>query len=722
MGNSYQSTGANQNSNEGYVPIGPSNQNWHSKEKLDLDIHHYPYRIHHNGSVTIFYSGEQQKTPAEQTLKTVYVRNVPLAMFYDHTFKDMMSECGAVDTISHMRKGAGSAFVLFCDEMAVQKAIDKFHGYPMGNGLSLGINVPDKSRDRGYSMSSFNSDRRNGYGDTQFRGPSGNHHNGHARTISANAPREPYRPPMPEIPENRDAQSYWQPLQDVSNMSTNHRSVLQNAAGRACFEPSTAASSPKKENSPMTTPSQSGMQTPRKPKSKTTLHNGRKTSQQNSTQPTPLGSPKRPILDRKSTSDNSKGGETKKQDTLQRSDQVLLHEHVAQRLAPIPSLDLNQDTAQDVRSCNMLAQQLRSVPESAERVVEDASKGPILTEVALPAETAPKSKAKNKSKKKGSANNAKNMSSSFTTDASSEIISPVDNNGSIFEGNASTNTSFSISSSRQPSVNPTSRKTREVSQKTNDNSGVTSHSNEPSEKKKTAREASGSLPKAKTTKGKPSKNQNATGDSVSNLASGHQKNLSTSSMMSTSSQRKADVMIRNADQQISTSAASLAPTEGDVNKVPEPVMTPSPATKVKKNFVDRRPISIVIPSPTVGVENMPESVSSSVVSPSTMVRSPQSVSDHLMSPRSLPEVEKSPKQLSEQDWPALASSKSPVIAIADGKPPTPIRAPLAKLLIVAEDDKSPEVKKSPEIRKTPKSAIFPPVAVPRYFESSRSSA
>lgn len=709
---SYLLSGANQNSNEGHEPTVDT-QNPNSGLSQALDIHHYPYNIlPSNRSVTIFYTGEPRKL-TEQPLQTVYVSGVPVPLFVNHTFREMMSECGEVDTISHLLNRNGSAFVLFHDEMSVQKAIDRFHGYPMGDGSTLKVSVPDKSRGRGFSMSSFDCDRGNGYGRTHFRDPSGHYNNRHARTISSNVHREPFRPPIPEIPENQSGQSLWKPLRDVSNMSPNNTSALQNAAGRAFFQPSTAASSPKKENSPIATPSRSVMQSPKsESKSKKSFHQNRKTSQQNSKQPTPVGSPKRPLLERKSTSSNIKSSETEEQNALQRSDQALLHEHVSQRLMSTP-LSLGQDTVRDILLSNAVVQQLG--PGAADLPPNDESAAGCT----FPAESAPKAKAKNKSKKKndlkkGDSSNIKNLNASFIIDSSSDTVSPIDNNSGSVNGFASTNTSFSMPSSRQPSANTTSRKTRELGRKVDEASNTTSQVNEPTEKKKSASEGLGSVSKIKNSNRKPSKNRNTSKDSIPVLATGHQKNSSTSSVVSVSSQRKADVMVRKTEQQTSTSVVS-----SDANRATpqqEDAMSPSAAVKVKDNVADPRSISIVIPSRVVHIANLAENqVASSVVSPSNMPHSAKSLPEPLVSTRLLSETEQFPKQLNEQDWPALTCSKSPVATIADGKPPNPIRAPLMKMLTKEVNENSLEIKKIPK-------SSFPPVAVPRYFKSSRSTA
>jgi hypothetical protein len=60
---------------------------------------------------TYFYAGPPRRIlKAEQGPRTVYVGHVPYELFRDHTMKEMLSECGAVDNISYLVE-SGHAFV-----------------------------------------------------------------------------------------------------------------------------------------------------------------------------------------------------------------------------------------------------------------------------------------------------------------------------------------------------------------------------------------------------------------------------------------------------------------------------------------------------------------------------------------------------------------------------------------------------------------------------------
>ncbi|KUJ23239.1 uncharacterized protein LY89DRAFT_176977 [Mollisia scopiformis] len=719
---------------------GPGTQTPMSQPEEDLGIEGYESRVHTNQSATIFYTGPKRKLD-EQPARTVFLSGAPEEMFLDHTLRDMMECCGSVETISHLRNRGGTAFVLFHHESAVKTAIRMWNGYEIVPGGKLAVRPPEK-RERGYSMS--NISKKTGY--SQFRASPGRYvGHGHTRNFSANMRSEPsFRAAVPEALENRHVQAHFTPLQDIQNISPKNKNALHKALDRPFFDPSTAPSTPKKENSPLATPSKSRGQTP---KAKKTFNHPKRNSQQNSRQPTPLGSPMKPIVERTFGFPNGTlEKEQLRQNVLRKNNSdndfaehptstpVPVSEHVP---APQPL------TQQQPNKC---VAKVVQKPESSTKTGSDIEPGPA--SIGRLAEAAPK-KSKSKSKKKGNGGHLKTAgNASFLTDSSSEtIISPVSNENDSISGNPSTNTSFSTTSSRQQSfTNPKSRKSRVQSEdaeihatgqadtrKPRDNVGASIRAskdsrNEASEnvdKKKveaTTDEGLMIASKAKNKTQKPSKRTTTFGESIRQPSqSSHSKQESTSSLTSNHSQRKADVMA--AEKEIRSSMPSELPSvvanaDVEADHTPMPSTIPSTSgTEVKK--VNNQAVSVAVPSPVINSNQKiathrpaPITVPSPVasISKSQASASSSSPAQDLQTSKSLPEMLKSPKRLDEQEWPSLNPVKSPVAAIADGKAPTPLRAPLMGLLGKTTNDKSPELQKATK-------STFPPVAVPRAFQT-----
>ncbi|KAF8864903.1 hypothetical protein BDZ45DRAFT_497050 [Acephala macrosclerotiorum] len=678
-----------------YVSPTRSNKAQPSFSKAEIDSIEYENGVGANGAVTIYYSGPRRALEFESTARTTYVWGVSRGLFLNNTLRNMMSECGDVDTISQLAT-APQSFVAFHDERSVQRAIDRWDG-EIVEGVTISVSAArPRNRDRGFSMSSgyrdgglYRGHTRNTSQNTVFNGEvSANYgdfgfHHERSRNGSGNAMRN--EQPVPYMPENAlDQQGLHHiqplaPLQEIQNGSLKSKNPAHTCYGMPSLN--------LKENLPLVTPRKNGTETPKK------KGDQKKGSQQSSRQPTPPNSPRK-FRGNKSTPQEILVGNNDKPLASAVSNRVPRHEHAVERptsaLAPPPERILEPNQGKPLGT-----QKQQSKPRTE---VNDFTE--LVKDISLPAElvhsaTNLSSGASRKKGKKAWTKKKPNFvkagdNASFSTDTSSDtIISPLSNENVSFLTNPSTNTSLSPASSRQPSVARTkSRKTGYMGEKTELPLDFASEARKKGEQKvDTSMYETVKVPKVKNKSNrKSSKLANTAGEPGRQAKeSGHSKKESISSSASNTSQRKADAVVKS---DYRPTAITIPPPVIDaVAKNSSNLSTPIPTHATNATAKEDQPAPVA----SFPVIDPPKNLDAVETQPATSLS--------LLSPV---------KQLDEQEWPSLNPVKSPVAAIADGKPPNPLRAPLMGFLAKVVGEKSPEPKKAPR-------SIFPPVAVPRSF-------
>ncbi|CZR51812.1 uncharacterized protein PAC_01689 [Phialocephala subalpina] len=669
-----------------------------------------------NGAVTIYYSGPRRPLEHESTPRTVYVWGISRALFLNNTLRNMMSECGDVDTISHLAT-APQSFVAFHDDRSVQRAIYRWDG-EMIEGVKISVSAARPrnggTRERGFSMSgnywdnefhrghirntSQNTVRDWGissnYGDNEFHrarnGSENTMRNGNmpsvyqddgygARNISETSMHnEQFHHYIPEHMQGQQVPRPFQPLQDIRNLSPPRKSALHNY--------NSVPGVNLKENSPFATPRKNGTSTPQKKKN----GNRKKGSRQSSRQHTPSTSPRKHRPENRSTLRETPVGSNGNQLDSTVSNEVSRPEHVVERPTSALAL-LSERVPEPNQAKTATTQKQQSKPLTAVTdFAEHSKETPLPIDSVHPENNPPSAAARKKYAKKFSKKKLNFMKSgdnaSFSTDTSSDtIVSPsFSTDNASFMTSQSTNTSFSTASSRQPSVGAKKARKTGYMGENNEIPGFTSEAHKEGEQKVESNLENTKAPKPKNKK--PSKPTTTAGEPVHHAKeSGHSKKESISSSTINPSQRKADTVVKSDHRP--TPIAIHPPVNDAVAKkagnVPTPIPTPATDALAKKEAIQAAP---------------------AVASSPTEISKNQETKETASSPSLLSPV----KQLDEQEWPSLNPAKSPVAAIADGKPPTPMRAPLMGFLAKAMSEKSPEPKKAPK-------SIFPPVAVPRSF-------
>ncbi|CZS89486.1 uncharacterized protein RAG0_00863 [Rhynchosporium agropyri] len=99
-------------------------------------------------------------------LRTIMVTGLDSDMVFSHSLKDMMEECGTINSIHYM-PASPRAFIMFVESSSVQRAIARFNRVTLPSGHKLLVSVPDQKH---HSRSGSNTSQHHRGGAYNFAG------------------------------------------------------------------------------------------------------------------------------------------------------------------------------------------------------------------------------------------------------------------------------------------------------------------------------------------------------------------------------------------------------------------------------------------------------------------------------------------------------------------------------------------------------------------------
>lgn len=145
---------------------------------------------HSNNSATFIYDNTRSKFPLplrmEQKIRTAHIGGAVAAEFWNHRVKELMAECGEVESVHGVNLGETqipSMFVAFKDENSMHKAINQLDNREIAPGRFIRVSFP-RSRDRSGSHTSQRGYQYEQTGGNDFRSQENRRYSrGHGSTV-----------------------------------------------------------------------------------------------------------------------------------------------------------------------------------------------------------------------------------------------------------------------------------------------------------------------------------------------------------------------------------------------------------------------------------------------------------------------------------------------------------------------------------------------------------